>query len=475
MQRWLLLAGLLIAGTETASARDQIAPALDVRAFRFYRADGGETLVTGLIEIPYRLLHPENGKLAGDISVSVRDSAGLELHRSAWTVRALPAANAAATVLEVVEFKLAAGRYNLEVTLHDSAGQPVTATVPISAYRQAPPASDVVLSPSMRIPEAGDTVLAPGERRVSGVILTPAANLRLTPVRSHLFYMLEVYPGRDTALAMSAEVKDDSGRVVVSTPPRTVRIATGGSVLRGQVDLLGLPAGEYQMVVRLDRGGQVEERTEAFTMADFAETMAAEKGRLAALRGTDEGYFGLMNEDQLNEAEAPLVYLTRSDSLAVWKSGLSLTGKRQFLTTFWAARDPSPGTSRNEAREAFYQRIAEANRRFTEIGRTKVPGWRTARGRISIINGEPTDVLDRRVASGTAPPYLVWRYDRGKPRYYILADRTGFGSYQLIASNDLRETGLPGYREILGAEALQDVSRWLGLDLFQNDRGTSAN
>ena len=51
MQRWLLLAGLLIAGTETASARDQIAPALDVRAFRFYRADGGETLVTGLIVI----------------------------------------------------------------------------------------------------------------------------------------------------------------------------------------------------------------------------------------------------------------------------------------------------------------------------------------------------------------------------------------------------------------------------------------
>lgn len=476
MQRWLLLAGLLVAGTESVSALDQVAPALDVRAFRFYRADGGETLVTGLIEIPYRLLHPEGGKLAGDIAVTVKDSAGLELHRSAWTVRAAPAATAAASVLEVVEFKLAAGRYNLEVTLHDSAGQAVTATVPIVAYRQAPPASDVVLSPSMRLPESGDTALAPGERRLSGVILTPAANLRLTPVRSRLYYLLEVYPERDTLLAMSAEVKNDSGRVVVSTPPRAVKVTQGGSVLRGQVDLLGLPAGHYQMVVRLQRGGgQVEERPGEFTMADFAETMASEKGRLAALRGTDEGYFGLMNEDQLDEAEAPLVYLARSDSLAVWKSGLSLAAKRQFLTTFWAARDPSPGTPRNEAREAFYLRIAEANRRFTEIGRTKIPGWRTARGRISIINGEPSEVLDRRVASGTAPPYLVWRYDRGKPRFYILADRTGFGSYQLIASNDLRETGIPGYREILGAEALQDVSRWLGLDLFQSDRGTAAN
>jgi hypothetical protein len=62
-------------------------------------------------------------------------------------------------------------------------------------------------------------------------------------------------------------------------------------------------------------------------------------------------------------------------------------------------------------------------------------------------------------------------YRRGKERYYIFADRTGFGVYQLIASNDLKQTGLPGYREILGGEALQDISRWLGLDLFQDAVG----
>lgn len=477
MRHWLLLAGLL-AGTQPTGAWNQTAPALDVRAFRFYRAAGGETLVTGLIDIPYTLLSrsAEGGKLVGDISVAVKDSAGLELHRSAWTVRATPAAATAdASVLEVVEFKLAPGKYNLEVAMRDSAGQPVTSTVPISAFREAPPASDVVLSPSMRLPEAGDTSLAPGERRLSGVILTPAAHLRLTPVRTHLFYLLEVYPERDTMLAMSAEVKNDSGRVVVSTPPRNVEVAKGGSVLRGQIDLLGLPAGHYRMVVRLARGGEVEERSGEFSMAEFSETMEAEKARLAGMRATDAGYFGLMNADQLDEAQAPLILLARGDSLAVWKSGLSVQAKRQFLTSFWTARDPTPGTARNEAREVFYQRIEDANRRFTEVGRRKIPGWKTDRGRISILNGEPTEVLDRRVASGTAPPYLVWRYDRGRPRYYILADRTGFGSYQLIASNDLRETGVPGYREILGAEALQDISRWLGVDLFHADRGASAN
>jgi len=478
MRQWLFAASLLSAGLPGRPADStQLLEQLDVRAFRFYRAEGGETLVTGLIEIPYRLLSASvdgKGRLVGDVAISVQDSAGLELHHSAWQVSAPRVSqDPDAVVMEVVEFKLAAGRYDLQVTVRDPAGKAVIRTVPIVAFRGAPPASDVVLSPSMRLPEARDTTLAPGERRWSGVILTPAANMRLTPVRSRLYYMLEVYPERDTTLTMTGQVLNDSGHVVVSTAARKVTVTRGGSVLRGLVDLLGLPAGHYRMSVRLEGAGRVEERSDAFTMADFAETMETEKVRLAAVRETDAGYFGLMNEDQLDEAEGPLTYLTTSDTLSVWKSGLSLAAKRQFLIRFWAQRDPTPGTARNEAREAFYQRIDQANRRYTEGGRSKTPGWRTDRGRIAIVNGDPTEQLDRRISSGTAPPYLVWRQQRGKERFYIFADRTGFGVYKLIASNDLKETGLPGFREILGAEALQDISRWLGIDLFQGDRAGS--
>ena len=70
-----------------------------------------------------------------------------------------------------------------------------------------------------------------------------------------------------------------------------------------------------------------------------------------------------------------------------------------------------------------------------------------------------------------APPYEVWRYQRGKELYFIFADRTGFGGYKLMATNDLKETQRPGYREILGREALQDISRWLGIDLFRDESG----
>jgi len=476
MRQWLLLVGLL--GTSGLAAR--IRPArmddqLDVRAFRFFRADGGLTLVTGLIEIPYRLFTVANGqpRVAGDVEVSVRDSAGLELHRSAWHVGA-PAASERdrAALVEVVEFTLVPGRYDLQVTVHDSvSGTAATRRLPIVAFPASPPASDVVLSPSIRLPEPKDTMLAPGERRWGGLIVTPAANVRLTPVRARLFYLVEVYPGQDATVTMTARVLDDSGRVVVATPPRPVPVLAAGAVLRGQVDLTGLPAGHYRMSVALDEGGLVEERSDRFAMADFGETMQQEQVRLAAMRLTDDGYFGLMNQERLNEAEAPLAYLTTPDSLSVWNTGLSLAARREFMVRFWGDRDPTPATVRNEAREAFYARIEDANRKYGVGGRTPVPGWRSDRGRIAVRNGDPSEQLDRRLSSGTAPPFIVWRYQRGKARYYIFADRTGFGVYQLIASNDLKETGLPGYREILGGEALQDISRWLGLDLFQDDRG----
>jgi GWxTD domain-containing protein len=185
---------------------------------------------------------------------------------------------------------------------------------------------------------------------------------------------------------------------------------------------------------------------------------------------TDEGYFGAMNEDQLDEAFAPLFYLAGQDSLSVWKTGLSVAAKRHFMTRFWQQRDPSPGTERNEARESFYQQIEAANKEYSERGRAGRPGWRTDRGRIRIKNGEPTDVLDRRTSLGQAPPYQVWRFSRGKERYYIFADRSGFGAYQLVATNDLKETGMADFANLLGGSALQDISRYLGVDLFQGDR-----
>ncbi len=59
--------------------------------------------------------------------------------------------------------------------------------------------------------------------------------------------------------------------------------------------------------------------------------------------------------------------------------------RREFVTDFWAKRDPNPDSPDNEFKLAFESRVEYANKRFREGG----PGYNTDRGRIYIFMGPP--------------------------------------------------------------------------------------
>jgi len=240
--------------------------------------------------------------------------------------------------------------------------------------------------------------------------------------------------------------------------------------LSGALDLPGLPPGHYVLTAGLSSKGRKVERSASFQMADLAETMAKASEAKAAERMTDVGYFADMSEKELDDAEAPLALIAKSGELSIYNKQLSLSAKRKFLSEFWSRRDPTPGTTQNEAREQFYSAIAYAGKTYREGGRAATPGWKTDRGRVYSQKGVPDEVL-RRTQQGNAPPYEVWRYTRGKGRYYIFADRTGFGAFNLIHSNDLHETGIASWQKILGFDVVQDVSRFLGVDLVRIEPG----
>jgi len=326
-----------------------------------------------------------------------------------------------------------------------------------------------MLSPAMRLVAAGDTTTRLGEIRRGNTMVTAVYSLKLTPLRSKAYYLLEVYgSGSDSAATMQVRVTDSAGKSLVTTREVPVSVAQGGSVLKGQLDLAGLPAGRYTLSVETTMGGKKEDRSAQFVMEDLASTLQREQARLVSYANSDEAFFAKLDDKQLDAAEAPLVMLAPPDSLAVWKTDLSVEAKRRFLTQFWNARNPTPGSARNEVRERFYALIDEADRRYKDgFASSPAPGWKSDRGRIFVEYGAPNDLLDRKTPIGKSPPYQVWRYSRGKDRFFIFVDRTGFGAYKLAASNDMKERGgIPGYGELLGVEALQDISRWLGIDLF---------
>jgi GWxTD domain-containing protein len=470
-----LLIAAAAAGWITSIPGPQSGSPLVVNAVRFYRSDQNRTRVRGLIEIPMSLVQPAGGQaspVSYTVSVRVADSTGLTLFKDGWHNRTVPLAGAAeAYTVEIVDFAVAPGAYLLEVQVVDSATQrAATSSVPIQALSARDAASDLLLAPGIRVAPPTDTIPQPGEFRSGQYLVTAAARVRLTPLQTRIYYLLEAYADSEQAGTLSVSIRDSSGSAtVVRTPDLKVQVGAGGGVLKGQLDLAGLPEGAYSMVATLKLGGRDITRSAEFTMAGLQETVARAAEQREAARETDQGYFGVMTGAQLDSAEAALGYIAESRELAAWSRGMSVAAKRRFLTEFWTRRDPTPGTDRNERREGFYEAIAYADRTYKEGGRKTVPGWRSDRGRVYAKYGKPDDVL-RRQQEGQAPPYEVWRYSTGKGAYYIFVDRTGFGAYQLVHSNDLSESGVSAWTTILGRRAVADAGQFVGVDLLSQSR-----
>ena len=119
-----------------------------------------------------------------------------------------------------------------------------------------------------------------------------------------------------------------------------------------------------------------------------------------------------------NWLERDAVYIISDEEKSVFGSLTTEDEKERFIEQFWRRRDPDPRTALNEFKEEHYRRIAYANERF----HSGKEGWRSDRGRIYIIHGEPAEIesyaagsfYDREFEQGggqtTVYPFERWRY-----------------------------------------------------------------
>ena len=112
----------------------------------------------------------------------------------------------------------------------------------------------------------------------------------------------------------------------------------------------------------------------------------------------------------------------------VLRKASSDSSRVQAWETFWARRDPTPDTPRNEAMLDFFKRVRYANTHFS--GQTGA-GWRTDQGRVYIRYGAPDQIEDR-PATFQEPPLQIWHYFALNQRF-VFADREGFGRFELVS------------------------------------------
>jgi len=437
---------------------------VQVSVVRFYRSANALTLVDAFCRVPVSAVSAlsSGGATAGaayGVSVVVHDSAGTELTSQTWsqTVPRSLLGVSGASLVEHFAFAAPRGAYVIDVAVTDSAtGRVSHARAGVSTFAGPPAASDLLLAAGLRVAAgSADTLARGGEIRKGDVFVETSGRPVLTPERSQLGYYLELYPERPETAKVAARVRSTTGAEIVATPPQRLPLAAGGGVTRGLLDLGGLPPGAYRLEVTATVAGHELARSAEFGMAGFA-TEAAIAAAAPAARPADR--FASLAESQLDSLYAPLLYLMSEDEQGIYSS-LTVDGKRSFLRRFWAKRDPTPGTPRNEEEERFYGGITEANRRFHEGGAAEIPGWRTDRGRIFIRYGSPDEVLSRPQAGSTAP-YEVWKYTRTRARKFVFYDVTRFGNYALIWTDERREPSRPNWRELLGPQAVEDVQRF---------------
>ncbi len=126
-------------------------------------------------------------------------------------------------------------------------------------------------------------------------------------------------------------------------------------------------------------------------------------------------------------------YIITPKEKAVFKELRSDRERDDFIELFWQQRDPTPGTLQNEYKEEHLRRFAYANKYFQHGSPRE--GWKTDRGRMYIILGEPEN---RETIDGSILyPMEVWTY-RSQPRLGFKTDfrvvfyrKGGLGEYRI--------------------------------------------
>lgn len=466
---WLMLLAVAPRAAATQSPAPPPAPPatpsasrdVAIGAVRSYRGD--RTLINGFVRVPHALLEPVTIGAGGfaefRLDVGVVDARGNVLATDSWTRRVPWTATQArgAASVEMMTFTVDSGAYEIRAIVKDSAsGRQSAAMLPVRGFTARPPASDLLLAPEIRRAAPGDTATGPGELRKGDLLITAGSEVALSPTQAALFYYCEVYRDSAGEVPWALRVRGEDGKAIVSTPATRAAIAAGGGVITGSVDLAGLPQGSYRLELVIGAGADSLTRSAPFRMAGFEVEQELAQQAQTTVAAAD--VFSQMTEAKLDTLFAPLFYLAPMGELSVYR-GLSLEGKRRFLRGFWRQRDPTPGTPENELQVGFYQRLAEANRRFREGGAAEIPGWRTDRGRILIVNGEPDEIM-RRPSSGSSNPWEAWRYTQPRPRKYVFYDETRLGNYHLIYTDDRKEKGMPGWERLVGPEAVNEIARF---------------
>jgi GWxTD domain-containing protein len=263
----------------------------------------------------------------------------------------------------------------------------------------------------------------------------PVPNLVFGKEQPVLFYYVELYHldnllKQDSNLKLNQMILNSRGRIVF-TKDKYLSRSADSRVEVGSAVIAQYPTDTYTIILSLidsvnNKGVSTSKKFFVYN-PDIISEEEEISGDLSILSTT----FGSMSEEELDDIFNKAKFIATSTEIDRYEKLTNEDGKRQFMNEFWQVRDEYSETSRNEYYLNYIQRVEIANARYATLSR---PGWKTDRGRVFLLFGEPSEI-ERYPSQVETRPYEIWHYNEIEGGvYFIFADLLGFSDYSLVHS-----------------------------------------
>lgn len=269
-----------------------------------------------------------------------------------------------------------------------------------------------------------------------------------------LFYYAEIYnlsyagESDTSSYLVQCRILDGQKQLIKQNPPKIKKKRGDSAVELGRLNTASLVSGSYilelEAIDLATKQKNVEQKKFFIYQPEDVDQRNVATGSARLQENSAELFpdsrYDAMTEEQINkEIETTKYIITKEEKKTVQK--LDLIGKRQFLREFWAKRDEDPSTKKNEYRDKYLASVEYANKNFGGFQE----GWKSDRGRVLLIYGEP-DEIERSPFSSETKPYQIWKYYSIQGGVeFIFADKRSFGNFELVHSSARGELNDPSW------------------------------
>jgi GWxTD domain-containing protein len=376
--------------------------------------------------------------VSGILHIEIRDSASLDtIINKQWIVNSeiTDSLSLNQSLIGLLGFVIAAGSYEINVTGYDANNPNNSRTISDLLSITPFKTTDILISDIQL-----SSKIIPGSENTSSIFykntfeLTPLPTAFCGENQPILFYYCEIYNiesgNSDTDLRIDELVFNSRGQLVSSTSKR-INKSVNSRVEVGKVNVYKFPTDTYTLIINIVdslANYGVSSSKRFFVYNPSVAPSDTSQIKISPVLST---MFGSMSEEELDDLFAKSKYIASEAEKDKYDALSTVEAKREFMYTFWRARDEDPSDDRNQYFQDYLKRIAEANERYSAA---KKDGWKTDRGRIYLIYGKPSEI-ERYPNQIETKPYEIWRYESMEGGVvFVFGDVSGFNDYQLLHS-----------------------------------------